>query len=1056
MNHRRIEGRKATLAAATGGGEDNVDDPATPPLLPAWATAPAVACLPIAPALPAITAHLASNPVLVLEAAPGAGKTTTVPLALALGMGVRVLVVEPRRLAARAAARRMAGLLGERVGERVGFRVRGQARVSAQTVVEVVTPGLALRALAGAAAAAAQAQTHCAASTTSSTPPPPPHRVPLARFGAVILDEVHERGIETDACLALLAAHSPLRAARPDLRVVAASATLGGGLAGRVAGLLSGGGGSGGGGGPAPPSPSILTLPEGRAFPVRTLYAGPPAGSRDRDLAAAVVGGLSAGWAALGGTSGDALVFLPGAREIRACQAALAASALASFTVVLPLYGALPAADQDAALRPGPPGDGRRRVILSTPVAESSLTVPGVRLVVDAGLARTPAADAGSGLDKLVTGPIPQASADQRRGRAGRTAPGVCVRLWTEASHARRPAGGVPAVLRSDYAPTALVLARVGLADAVGGLAWLDAPPPGARAAATRLLYWLGALVEGGGAAAAPTLTPAGAAMAALGAHPRLGRMLLVAADLGVPELGAVVAALVSAGRDILPRPVKGGAGHALGADLGVRVLALAGAGPGAGLVDGRAARSVLDDAGVLYGQLRRVVAGRRLGAAEGSGEAEAEDDGDDEAGGGVDTTDEEGEEEEGAEPPGDPGQNNLLPCYGRGPAARAGLAAAAAAQAGHASLLLGALLASAYPDRVAVRRGRSNRARDTAFDLGGWEGGEGGGGSAARLPDPDDPLQSSPLLAVAALATSAPGRSPVILAAAPVDADHPATASIPGLVVREARAEWVTGGAAATWVLAARRVVRLGGAVAAEEAVDPSSLGAAALEAAAVVLAGSVGLAACGAPPAFLAARARAAWWHASSGGGSSGGASSAPDLSEAALAASLPAWLPGLRAARTGADLASLPWVHALAALLTPDVWAEVDRAAPGEWEAAPGVRVGLCYADAPPVALVPLDVAFEAGLATGAPPPPAVGVALVLPGDGSSSAQPLAQAPSLEALWKEWPRVRAALRRRPGGGSKEKKDWPELAPGGLGAGVGTPAAGGAAKGKKKKGKR
>ena len=246
---RRAPDRQQTVAVAASANQDDDDDPPPAPSSPAWAASPGVATLPIAPSLPAIIAHLAAHPVLVLEAAPGAGQTTTLPRALALDAGLRVLVVEPRRLAARAAARQMASLLGERVGARVGFRVRGAAAVSAETIVEVVTPGLALRALAGAAAAAAAAAGAAARAdagsgaspageAAASVPPPHPPLPVLPRFGAVILDEVHERGVETDACLALLAGGSPLRAARPDLRVVAASATLGGGLAARVAGVL--------------------------------------------------------------------------------------------------------------------------------------------------------------------------------------------------------------------------------------------------------------------------------------------------------------------------------------------------------------------------------------------------------------------------------------------------------------------------------------------------------------------------------------------------------------------------------------------------------------------------------------------------------------------------------------------------------------------------------------------------------------------------------------------------------------------------------------------------
>jgi len=375
--------------------------------------------LPIRPALPEITATLAEAGAAVLVAPPGTGKTTLVPLGLAPGLPGKVIVAEPRRLAARAAAARMASLLGEDVGRTVGYAVRGDARTSAATRVEVVTSGLLLRRLVA--------------------------DPELPGTAAVVLDECHERHLDADLLLALLVdARDGLR---PDLRLLATSATV------RTRGLAE----LLGAAGPAP----VLDVPA-RTFPVAVSHVPPLRGERIEACAARAVR------AALDGGPGDVLAFLPGVAEIRRTAAALAGID----ADVLPLHGRLPAAEQDSALRPGP----RRRVVLATAVAESSLTVPGVRAVVDAGLARVPRTDHRRGLAGLVTVRVSAAAAEQRAGRAGREGPGRVLRCW--------PAGELlvpepePEIRTADLTRLALDLACWGTPDG-SGLRWWDAPPEG-------------------------------------------------------------------------------------------------------------------------------------------------------------------------------------------------------------------------------------------------------------------------------------------------------------------------------------------------------------------------------------------------------------------------------------------------------------------------------------------------------------------------------------------------------------------------------------------------
>ncbi|SDG61977.1 ATP-dependent helicase HrpB [Klenkia brasiliensis] len=448
---------------------------------------PADVDLPVRAVLPELAAALDRHGSAVLVAPPGTGKTTLVPLALA-GHG-RVLVAEPRRVAARAAARRMADLLGEPVGQRVGFSVRGESRRSRATRVEVVTTGLLVRRL--------QADPE------------------LPGVDVVVLDEVHERHTDTD--LALAFALDVRAALRPGLQLLAMSATA---QADRLARLLGG-------------APVVEAT--GALHDVEVVWHGVPAapGVDPRLLDAAA----DAVRQALAEGPHDVLVFLPGVAEIGAVQRRLAGVD----ATVLPLHGRLPSAEQDAALRPR---DGRR-VVLATDVAESSLTVPGVRVVVDAGLARTPRVDLSRGLGTLVTVPASQAAATQRAGRAGREGPGRVHRLWSAAEHARRPAAPEPAMATADLTPVALELAVWG-APGGTGLALLDPPPAAALEVAGQVLRELGAVDDDG------RVTDRGRRLAGVGAHPRLARALLDGAPLVGSHRAAEVVALLSA--DAVPR----------------------------------------------------------------------------------------------------------------------------------------------------------------------------------------------------------------------------------------------------------------------------------------------------------------------------------------------------------------------------------------------------------------------------------------------------------------------------------------------------------------------
>jgi ATP-dependent helicase HrpB len=426
--------------------------------------------LPVGEVLPELLAGLAGGKDAVLVAPPGAGKTTCVPLALldaSWRSGRKILVLEPRRLAARAAAGRMAHLLGERLGQAVGYRIRMDTRVGPSTVIEVVTEGILTRML-------------------QSDPE-------LSDVAAVVFDEFHERSIHADLALALTL--DVRQAVRPDLRLVVMSATLDDD---RVASVLPRG---------------IVIRSEGRLFDVETHWSDQP---MPRFMDDAVVPAVRR---ALGEAEGDILVFLPGAGEIRRVADRLEG---VPGIVTRPLYGSLSFDAQDAALQPAPPG--LRKIVLATDIAETSLTIDGIRVVIDSGMRRVPLHDPGTGLTTLVTRPISQASANQRRGRAGRTAPGVCYRLWTRLEETHREPFDRPEILDADLTPLALELACWGVGDRLA-LAWLDAPPEKAWREAVTVLRMLGAVGGSGGA------TPHGRRMAGFAAHPRLAHMILAADD---------------------------------------------------------------------------------------------------------------------------------------------------------------------------------------------------------------------------------------------------------------------------------------------------------------------------------------------------------------------------------------------------------------------------------------------------------------------------------------------------------------------------------------------
>ncbi|MEN6624986.1 MAG: ATP-dependent helicase HrpB [Candidatus Sumerlaeia bacterium] len=463
---------------------------------------PHLSPLPIDPLLPDIVSSLKTGRALVVVAPPGAGKTTRLPPALlpiCAPPNDQVLVLQPRRVAARAAAARIAHEQGWRLGDEVGYHVRFENRCAPATRLRILTEGILTRRLQGDPA--------------------------LERVGAVVLDEFHERSIHTDLALALL--REVQQALRPDLRLVVMSATMD----------------------PRPVSKFLGNAPilasPGRLHPVEIEFIDRPSGAAAADEAAGAARRvLRHASPELNPADpcdpGHVLVFLPGMGEIRRAESALS-DVPADLHV---LHSSVSSADQDRALRPST----RRKLILATNIAETSLTIDGVRTVIDSGLARVPVSDPRLGIDRLDLRRISRASADQRAGRAGRTAPGRCIRLWTRAEDAALSPADPPEIRRVDLASTILALRAWGVTDPGGRFGWFEPPRPDALALADRLLTMLGAVAPDG------RLTEIGRRLARLPLHPRIGRMLLAGADSGHVREAAALAALLSE-RDLLASP---------------------------------------------------------------------------------------------------------------------------------------------------------------------------------------------------------------------------------------------------------------------------------------------------------------------------------------------------------------------------------------------------------------------------------------------------------------------------------------------------------------------
>ncbi len=785
--------------------------------------------LPVEDTLPALL-RLRGNAILV--APPGAGKTTRVPIALMEAGWGRIVMLEPRRLAARAAASRMAMMLGESVGQRAGYRTRIDSAVSASTVIEVVTEGLLVRRL---------------------------QRDPgLDGVACVILDEVHERGLDADLALAFCL--DLQRGYRPDLRLVAMSATADGA---RLASLMD----------------AEVVESAGRMFPTETRFA-----ARDiahpRDLAEACARAIRA---ALASDAGDVLAFLPGMGEIRRTQALLAGCG----ALVLPLHGELPPAEQDRALRPAE----ARRVVLATSIAETSLTVPGVRIVVDGGWRRTPRLDQATGLTRLETLRISRAAAEQRAGRAGREGPGVAIRLWTAALHRGLAPFDRPEILEAELSGLALDCAAWGAAPSA--LPFPDPPPAGALAAAGALLARLGAL-DGEG-----RMTDLGRQMAQLGAHPRLAAMMLAAENDAARSLAADLAALLEE-RD----PLRGTGD----ADVASRLAAIA---HGAAEAD----RGALARIRQTSAQYRR-----RLGSRAGAD--------------------------------GDPG----------------------------------ALLAAAFPDRIAQSRGEPG-----SFRLSG-----GGGARLGRA----DRLAEAKLLVVASLEQKAAAE---IRLAARLD-----PANLPRTIAAGVTETVESGFDPASGAVFSRRRRRYG-ALVLEDRMEAAAPEAVARTLACVVATRMERL------PWTEPARqiqARAALMHAIDPG--------FPDLSDEALAGTAGDWLaPLLVGASRLADVDRLDLCGALRGIMGWAASARLDRELPEQID-LPGGRARVDYLPSPPV------VAARAQSFYGLRHTPVLANGRVKPVVHllSPAGRPIAITGDLEGFWRGgWADTRREMR-----GRYPKHDWPE----------------------------
>jgi len=829
--------------------------------------------LPVDAALPALAAALGQHGAAVLQAPPGAGKSTVVPLALLeqpWAHGKRLLMLEPRRLAARAIAGRLAANLGESVGGTIGYRMRLDTRISRETRIEVITEGVLTRLL-------------------QEDPS-------LEGVAAVIFDEFHERSLQADLGLALtLDARAALA---PELRILVMSATLDASAVGQLIG----------------DAPLVSAAVGEFALELRYAGSGPPplpaAACRGQDSPERLIARLVI--RALLEEPGDLLVFLPGAAEIRRVRSLL--EAVGEDVQILPLYGDLSGEQQDAALAPAAPG--MRKLVLATNIAETSLTIPGVRVVVDSGLMRRARFDPVTGMSRLETQRISRASAAQRAGRAARTGPGVCYRAWSEGAHTSLAAFTAPEIFDADLAPLALELASWGAREA-GDLRWLDAPPPAMLASARDLLERLGALDAGG------RISAHGREMARLAVHPRLAHMLLRARALACLPIATQLAALLSE-RDL----IRAGAG-ARDADMRTRLEMLRGEPTGA-LSERAPLQRVRRAARALERQLQ--TAGRAR-----SGEARAGD----------------------ADP--------------------------------------GLLLAFAYPDRIGRRRA-------------------GGEGRYALANGRGAVFAEAQLLArrelIVAVDLDDRERDARILLAAPLEREA-LLGHFAERIRRRVSVEWST----REQGVVARRTLELDALVLEEKPLTEIP----AAEARRAMLAGvrELGIEALPWDEAArdLQARIEFARAHDVARGGATW-----PDVSDAALAASLDSWLaPWLEGVTRREHLARIPLVETLRTLLLPAQRRELEEWAPAHLALAGGSRVRIDYrGEHAPAVSVRLQQVF--GLAS----TPCLGRALVpvtlrlL----SPAQRPVQVTRDLGSFWRgAYAEVRKAMR-----GRYPKHYWPE----------------------------
>jgi len=836
--------------------------------------------LPIDPALPELTAALRGGNAAVLVAPPGAGKTTRVPLVLLRepwAESRRILVLEPRRLAARAAAERMAATLGERVGDTVGLRVRFGSKISRRTRIEVITEGVFTRLVLGDPA--------------------------LEGVAAVLFDEFHERSLDADLGLAL--ARDAQHGLREDLRLLVMSATLDGA---RVAKLL----------GDAP-----VVAAQGRAFPVETRYLGRDARPIEPQIADAIVRTARA-------DNGSVLAFLPGAAEIRR-TAALLEGRLDPATDVAALYGALGSDEQDRAIAPAPPG--RRKIVLATSIAETSLTIEGVRIVIDSGLARVPRYEPDVGVTRLETVRVSRAAADQRRGRAGRTEPGVCYRLWDEPQTAALEAFSRPEILAADLSGFALDLAAWGTG--AEKLAFLDPPPPPALAEAKSLLGELGAIDADG------RIADEGRKLIRLPLPPRLARMVVDAAAQGAARIAAEIAALIgerSLGGDDV--------------DLRVRLDAL------------RRDRSPRARDARAMAQ-RWAETAHKPSPLVGEGWE-----------GGQQATH----------------ANRRERTYPSLRARRFGTPTPNPSPQGGGELSVGALLALAYPERIAKNRGGA----PGAFLL--------ANGRGAQL-DAGSPLAREAYLAVAELTGSA--ASGRILLAAPI-----ALAEIEARFAERIETREETSFDQASASLRWRRLRRFGALTLAEQPAPP-----AADEAAARLLAQGVarlGLARLPWSKALRQWRDRVMFLRRAEG-------DEWPDLSDAALAADID-WLASVFADKTSlAELSADEFAAALTARLSYSLRRRLDAEAPTHFAAPTGSHVPIDYeAEGGPRIAIPVQELFgldrHPAIAGGRTP---LAIELLSPAH-----RPVQVTRDLPGFWRgSYAAVRAEMR-----GRYPKHPWPD----------------------------